>query len=600
MGRGRGWAVLLCGVLAATAGSPAGEPLDASVRVLSDWGFGSVSQVEIRNDGVEKTADWRIEMTLGGRIAEIWGAEVLSQDGGRVVLQAMPWNREISPDGHVILGFKTIPGSHIPRIVRVEASETVAPPPGPGPVPTPTPEHRAASRVRPARPGAAMDYAAALDYSLLFYEAQRSGRLPGSQRVWWRGDSALDDGADFGVDLTGGYYDAGDHVKFAFPMASALPLLAWGGIEYPMGFHMAGQWHHLLETVRWGTDWLLKAQTGPEELFVQVGEPAIDHLEWTPPERMKSLRRSFKIDDENPGSDVAGEAAAALASASILFLKSDPDYAQRLLASSRELFAFADARRGSYSDSIPESGAHYRSTAGYLDELAWAAAWLFAATGEDTYLERAESLTIEAGTGGLGGATFSWDDKRPGLAVLMARLTGRQSHVADAARFLESWARGTDGVIRTPGGLAWKEGWGSLRYAANAAFLAMVFADFLGDPEKGFADFAERQITYILGKNPAGRSYMVGFGPNPPKNPHHRAAHGSQVGHIDSPVENTHTITGALVGGPPLPDDHSFHDNRHDARSNEVALDYNAALTGALARMNQIHGRAAAATGTVR
>ena len=51
--------------------------------------------------------------------------------------------------------------------------------------------------------------------SLLFYEAQRSGKLPANQRVKWRKDSALND------EITGGYYDAGDYVKFGFPMAAA-------------------------------------------------------------------------------------------------------------------------------------------------------------------------------------------------------------------------------------------------------------------------------------------------------------------------------------------------------------------------------------------
>jgi len=44
---------------------------------------------------------------------------------------------------------------------------------------------------------------------LYFYEAQRSGRLPNTKRVSWRNDSALNDGSDVGLDLSGGYYDAG-------------------------------------------------------------------------------------------------------------------------------------------------------------------------------------------------------------------------------------------------------------------------------------------------------------------------------------------------------------------------------------------------------
>ena len=43
---------------------------------------------------------------------------------------------------------------------------------------------------------------------LYFYDAQRSGKLV-NNRVGWRNDSAVKDGQDVGVDLTGGFYDAG-------------------------------------------------------------------------------------------------------------------------------------------------------------------------------------------------------------------------------------------------------------------------------------------------------------------------------------------------------------------------------------------------------
>jgi hypothetical protein len=51
-------------------------------------------------------------------------------------------------------------------------------------------------------------FANAIDKSLLFYEAQRSGDLPEAEmRVKWRKDSALDDQGFNGEDLSGGYYD---------------------------------------------------------------------------------------------------------------------------------------------------------------------------------------------------------------------------------------------------------------------------------------------------------------------------------------------------------------------------------------------------------
>ena len=111
--------------------------------------------------------------------------------------------------------------------------------------------------------------------SLLFYEANRSGDLDEAiNRIPWRGDSGLDDGNDgiyFGdasasnlqaglrLDLTGGYHDAGDHVKFGLPLASTLSSLAWGGLAFSEGYAIAGQTDELLDTVRWGTDYLLKA-----------------------------------------------------------------------------------------------------------------------------------------------------------------------------------------------------------------------------------------------------------------------------------------------------------------------------------------------------
>ena len=73
--------------------------------------------------------------------------------------------------------------------------------------------------------------------SILFYEAQRSGNLTGSNtRVKWRADSFLDDHGmtEDGqrIDLSGGYYDAGDTIKFGFPLAYTMTILAWGGLEF--------------------------------------------------------------------------------------------------------------------------------------------------------------------------------------------------------------------------------------------------------------------------------------------------------------------------------------------------------------------------------
>ena len=50
------------------------------------------------------------------------------------------------------------------------------------------------------------DYGKALGLSILFFDAQRSGKLPANNPIPWRGDSAVDDN-DQGHDLSGGWYD---------------------------------------------------------------------------------------------------------------------------------------------------------------------------------------------------------------------------------------------------------------------------------------------------------------------------------------------------------------------------------------------------------
>ena len=51
------------------------------------------------------------------------------------------------------------------------------------------------------------DYGKALGLSILFFDAQRSGRLPANNPIPWRGDSAVNDHGDGNHDLSGGWYD---------------------------------------------------------------------------------------------------------------------------------------------------------------------------------------------------------------------------------------------------------------------------------------------------------------------------------------------------------------------------------------------------------
>lgn len=114
-------------------------------------------------------------------------------------------------------------------------------------------------------------------------------------------------------------------------MAFSVTLLSWSVIDF--GRNMRGELSNVLKAVRWGTDYLLKATAEmPNRMYVQVGDPYSDHNCWERPEDMDTLRTVYAIDRNHPGSDVAGETAAALAAASIVFRSRDRAYSHALLS----------------------------------------------------------------------------------------------------------------------------------------------------------------------------------------------------------------------------------------------------------------------------
>ena len=439
------------------------------------------------------------------------------------------------------------------------------------------------------------NYGEALQKAVYFYEAQRSGKLPQNNRVEWRGDSALKDGSDRSIDLTGGWYDAGDHLKFGFPMAGSTTMLAWGAIEYEDAYKKSGQYNYMLDNLRWVNDYFIKAHPSSNVLWGQVGKGKLDHAWWGPAEVMPMERPAYKIDASCPGSDLAGETAAAMAASSIVFKKVDPNYSSNLIKHAKELYDFADKYKGKYSDCITDANEFYKSS-GYNDELVWGAIWLYQATGDKQYLEKAEQYYDKLGEKPDSPKPYkwtqSWDDKAYGSYVLLAKITGKEKYTQDAERWLDYWTdtKQSEKIYYTPGGLAWLNEWGSLRYSSNTAFLAFIYGDWVKTPGKQeqYHSFAEKQINYILGANPQQRSYVVGFGNNYPTQPHHRTSHGSWANSPTIPEKSRHILYGALVGGPDKND--NYKDERSNFMMGEVTTDYNAAFTGTLAKMYGKYG----------
>ncbi|XP_047956995.1 endoglucanase 5-like [Salvia hispanica] len=474
----------------------------------------------------------------------------------------------------------------------------------------------------------AFDYGDALSKTLLFFEAQRSGKLPANQHVKWRGDSGLGDGHGQGVNLVGGYYDGGDHVKFGLPMAFASTMLSWSAVDFKTELVKSNQMGPTLEAIKWGTDYFIKAHPQPNVLWGQVGDGVSDHYCWERAEDMTSPRTAYKLDPEHPGSDLAGETAAALAAACLAFKPYDSAYSDLLLVHAKQLFSFADRFRGFYHDSVPCAKQFYTST-GYSDELLWAATWLYRATNDEYYLkyvvENCESL------GGTGWAVkeFSWDNKYAGVQIVLSKVlmdggggaytSTLQQYQAKADYFTCACMQKNDGynVPMTPGGLLYLHQWNNLQYSASAAFAIAVYSEYLAKakgvvkcPEaqlqpQDLLVFAKSQADYILGKNPKNLSYVVGCGDNYPVHVHHRGASIAPISLLRSAVgcvdgfekwykrleANPNIIYGALVGGPNANDE--FIDDRSNYEQTEPTLSGAAPLVGLFCKLHSLPGKSA-------
>lgn len=434
------------------------------------------------------------------------------------------------------------------------------------------------------------DYKDVISKSLEFYEVQRSGVLPETNRISWREDSGLGDRTPNGSSLVGGYYDAGDTIKYGFPAAFTISFLAWAMIEFPESFRESNQADYLRDTLKWGTDYMMLAHSGKDEFIAQVGIGSEEHKQWGRPEDIlrNKERIGIPINTTNPGSDLAGATAAALAASSFVFRASDSDYADKLIKHAIELYEFGKTHKGRYSDQIPDAKATYPSTE-FADDLAWGAVWLYWATANETYLWDAKSHIKPLVDASKFPWTTDWDNVGYAvLAVLYKQYPENKEYKQTMDKLMRKWI---DDFTYTPKGLAYARDWGVLRESANTAFIAMVYAKYRAQMGANAAEYgaykcwAMFQIRYMLGD--AGRSFVCGVGHKYPERPHHRGAScpdlpapcGREA--ESNPGPNPHVLYGALVGGPDRFD--HYEDNRTNYVQSEVTLDYNAGFTGALA-----------------
>lgn len=447
------------------------------------------------------------------------------------------------------------------------------------------------------------NYGEALQKSMFFYQVQQSGVLPDWNEVSWRADSMTNDY------VPGGWYDAGDHLKFTLTNAYSATMLGWGLLQYPDGVKDCGELTEYRNNLQFALDYLVKCDLG-DKIVYMIGDGSFDHVWWGAAEMYMAKYELMKGETERPyftcnDSCIEAQMAAALCTGYLCFKDSDPDKAQEYLDHATACFERADKNRSIGDD--PAERSYYEITTFY-DDLFFAANWMYMATGEQKYLDLCKTDYIP----NLGKESQSdeykftwghcWDDTQQGGTLLYAINTGDATWKEQFRKHLEYWTTGYGGkqITHTPDGLAWLFQWGSLRHATTTAFLAYVAVDELFADDAAlstkYTKFANDTMNYCFGDNSKNFSYVVGMGDAYPQAWHHRTSSGawndkwSNIGQTEGEdaKPHAHILYGALVGGPDQQGNYS--DKIGDYQYTEVAIDYNAGYTAALCAMVQKYG----------
>lgn len=459
------------------------------------------------------------------------------------------------------------------------------------------------------------NYAEALALSLYFFDSNECGTEVDDNPLTWRGNchtydskaaisnavnfnsaytSLVDPDGDGYVDVSGGYHDAGDHVKFHLTNGFAGSSLAMSYYLNEGAYAKAGCEDHLFEILKKICNYLMKTTFLNDDgsvatICYNVSDDS-DHSYWQSPEIQNYDRKTYWLTSSKNNSVVCGEMASALAGTAYVLKDSDPDYSAQCMKYAKAIYDFGTKYTGNETAGM---GSMYGTDSMYQDEMAIAETWF--------YLNGEGSLpTYKPTQNGCYNNQYydyhlySWDKVWAGYATMMYKITG-DSSFANEMQFELNNKGGC------PTGSYNAAGWGASRYNCALQMVSLGLAN--GDASSTYAQGAKYQMDHILGDNSRGYSFLVGYGDKWPTHIHHRAAN---PGKGDTPGSNgdanadtaaKYTNYGMLVGG----DDSSgnYLDTTKEYQFTEPALDYNSCFALACAGLVNLYGGDATAINDV-
>jgi hypothetical protein len=271
-------------------------------------------------------------------------------------------------------------------------------------------------------------YSMLRDAVLKFYGINRSG----NSESWFHPPSHLKDGSLANVDMTGGWYDCGDHLKESQTIAYSVAQLAMTAAAYEdrdqdnYAFNQGEAQNtdnipDILREAKFGAEYVIKAYDAAKGVVsampVSIGDIGKDHGWWGSPEyqdntlhdRGGPTARILRSDDK-PGSDAelgstaSGNFAAGLAIVSKIWNKYDTAFAKKSLTVAKALYEYGKSKK-----KLTNSPA-YSGGSTYHDEMGFAAVCLFYATADKTYLN--DAVEDKSLAGGQTKKDFANSDKK--------------------------------------------------------------------------------------------------------------------------------------------------------------------------------------------
>jgi len=466
------------------------------------------------------------------------------------------------------------------------------------------------------------DYKKALWMTTRFYGGQRSGannwllynHLPSGVNASLTGLAFSGDN-DGGYDLSGGWHDCGDHVKFGQTQFYSAYMLLKGYAEFPtgygdfyaydyQGYKTAGDWTYegsghapngipdILDEVKHATDFFIKCTKDASTFYYQVGQGNPDHTLWETAVQMQTQSVAnggeTRVSYKNPAdASMPSFCGATLALMSRLYRPYDAAYADLCLTHAQYAYTYAKAHPGTVGS---PDGSFYPANGNWKDDYASMCTELFFATNTTSYKTEALSFTINKSSGAdINGNSYGFDyTNNADIAIYNQFLLGSTNAVTVLNSIVTSFYLGniqSDGQFN--GG---NTGWGPTRYNANTAFIVALWQKMNGTsatPNKYIYD----NIDYLLGKNSSNLSFVVGFGANCAKHPHHRNFYlvdnnPTDAVKVTMPIPAKNAQFGLMVGGTRNPS--SYTDQTTNYQQTEGGIDYNACLVGVLAYINSI------------